>query len=77
MRRSNACSEAILNFRAARDFRFERISHSYMRRDSMRYAHPIAPEQLDFGYERPCHSADSQAGCPATFRGIKELVSVP
>jgi hypothetical protein len=52
MRRSNACSEAILNFRAARDFRFERISHSYMRRDSMRYAHPIALEQLDFVYER-------------------------
>jgi hypothetical protein len=55
---SVAC-EAILKFQAARDFRFEPVSHSYMRMDSMRYApglaygsDPLAPEQLDFVYER-------------------------
>lgn len=47
--------EAILNFQAVRDFRFEPVSHSYLRRDGMLYApglgygsDPLAPEQLDF-----------------------------
>ena len=74
-----------MNFQAARDFRFEPVSHSYLRRDGMRYApglsygsDPLAPEQLDFVCERSrVIPPNSQTGCPATFRGMKERVSAP
>jgi hypothetical protein len=48
-----------VNFQAVRDFRFEPVSHSYLRRDGMLYApglgygsDPLAPEQLDVVCER-------------------------
>ena len=48
-----------MNFQAVRDFRFEPVSHSYLRRGGMLYApglsygsDPLTPGQLDFVCER-------------------------